>query len=75
MANAIAPECLLVAEGGEIVSRVRTTQTCFACMLGGADRRTLYMMTAPTSTESVASTTRAGRIEQARVEVGGAGWP
>jgi sugar lactone lactonase YvrE len=75
VANAIAPECLLVAEGGEIVKRVGTTQTCFACMLGGSDRRTLYMMTAPTSTESVASTTRSGRIEQARVEVGGAGLP
>jgi hypothetical protein len=44
-------------------------------MLGGSDRRTLYMMTAPTSTESVASITRAGRIEQARVEVGGTGLP
>ncbi len=75
VANAIAPECLLVAEGGEIVDRVRTSQTCFACMLGGADRRTLYMMTAPTSTESVASASRHGRIEQARVEVAGAGLP
>jgi sugar lactone lactonase YvrE len=75
VANAISPECLLVAEGGEIVRRVGTSQTCFACMLGGSDRRTLYLMTAPTSTESVACTTRAGRIEQARVEVSGAGLP
>ena len=66
---------MLVAEGGEIVGRVTTSQTCFACMLGGADRRTLYMMTAPTSTESVVSVSRTGRIEQARVEVGGAGLP
>ena len=75
VANAITAECMLVAEGGDVVDRVATSQTCFACMLGGADRRTLYVMTAPTSTESVVSTTRSGRIEQARVEVGGAGLP
>jgi len=75
VSNAISPECILVAEGGEIVDRVNTSQTCFACMLGGSDRRTLYLMTAPTSTESVVSTVRSARIEQARVEVGGAGLP
>lgn len=75
VANAIAPECLLVAEGGEIVERTRTSQTCFACMLGGADLRTLYTMTAPTSTESMASASRHGRIEQTRVDVCGAGLP
>jgi sugar lactone lactonase YvrE len=44
-------------------------------MLGGDDRRTLYVMTAPTSTESVVSVERSGSIEQARVKVGGAGLP
>jgi len=57
------------------VDRVTTSQTCFACMLGGSDRRTLYLMTAPTSTESVVSTVRSAGIEQARVEIGGAGLP
>ncbi len=75
VANAITSECLLVTEGGGIVSRVATSQPCFACMLGGDDRRTLYLVTAPTSTESVVSVTRSGRIEQARVDVGGAGLP
>jgi sugar lactone lactonase YvrE len=75
VANALSPECILVAEGGGIVDRVATSQTSFACMLGGADRRTLYVMTAPTSTESVVSVARAGRIEQAPVSVGGAGLP
>ena len=42
VANAVRPQCLLVAEGGEVVDRVTTTQHCFACMLGGADRRTLF---------------------------------
>jgi sugar lactone lactonase YvrE len=75
VSNAISPECILVAEGGDIVDRVTTSQTCFACMLGGSDGDTLYLMTAPTSTESVVNATRAARIEQAHVEVGGAGLP
>ena len=75
VANGMASECQLVAEGGEVVDRVVTSQTCFACMLGGADRRTLYLMTAPTSKEAVVSSTTAGRIEQVRVSVPGAGLP
>ena len=75
MANARATECLLVEEGGAVVSRVATSQHCFACMLGGEDRRTLFAVTAATSIETEVSRTRSGRIEQARVQVGGAGLP
>lgn len=74
-ANALTPECLRVAEGGEIVDRVTTSQPCFACMLGDDDRRTLYCMTAPSSRESEVAARRAGRVERARVAVGGAGLP
>lgn len=75
VANAIAPECVLVAAGGRIVATVQTDQPCYACMLGGADRRTLYLMTAPSSVAAVVSMTRAGRIVQARVATPGAGRP
>jgi len=75
VANAIAPECVLVAPGGEIVATVATSQPCFACMLGGDDRRTLYMMTAPSSVADVVSRSRQGRIECAKVEAAGAGRP
>jgi sugar lactone lactonase YvrE len=75
IANAIAPECVLVAPGGRIVSTVRTSQPCFACMLGGPDRRTLYMMTAPSSAAAVVSAARRGLIECAEVATPGAGWP
>ncbi len=75
VANAIAPECVLVAPGGGIVSTVRTSQPCFACMLGGPDRRTLYMMTAPSSAAAVVSAARLGLIERAEVATAGAGWP
>jgi sugar lactone lactonase YvrE len=75
VANAIAPECVLVAPGGRIVSTVRTSQPCFACMLGGPDRRTLYMMTAPSSAAAVVSVARRGLIECAGVSTPAAGWP
>jgi sugar lactone lactonase YvrE len=75
VANAIAPECVLVAPGGAIIDTVVTDQPCFACMLGGSDRRTLYMMTAPSSVAEVVSKSRQGRIAFARVETPGAGRP
>jgi len=75
VANAIAPECVLVAPGGAIVATVVTDQPCFACMLGGDDGRTLYAMTAPTSVAELVSKARQGRIACARVETPGAGRP
>lgn len=75
IANAIAPECVLVAPGGEIVATVQTSQPCFACMLGGDDRRALFAMTAPSSVAEMVATSRQGRIECAQVEVPGAGQP
>jgi sugar lactone lactonase YvrE len=74
-ANAIAPECLRVAEGGELTARVTTTQVSFACMLGGEDRRTLFAMTAPVSTATKVSVARDGKVEAALVDVPGAGRP
>lgn len=38
-----------IEERGEILATVSTSQPCFACVLGGAQRRTLFMLTAPTS--------------------------
>ena len=62
VANAIAPECVLVAPGGEIVATVETDQPCFACALGGPERRTLYLLTAPTSVAEVVSRARLSHV-------------
>ena len=75
VANALAHECLRVREGGEITARVTTSQNAYACMLGGQDRRRLFVMTAPTSDRfTIAEQTR-GAIESVEVAVAGAGWP
>jgi sugar lactone lactonase YvrE len=75
VANAIAPECILVAEGGEILATVTTEQPCYACMLGGPERRTLYVMTAPSSVAEIVSTSPRGHVAVAEVANCGAGWP
>jgi sugar lactone lactonase YvrE len=38
--------CVRVAEGGKELARVEADRGCFACMLGGVDRRTLFIVCA-----------------------------
>ena len=75
VADALAPECVLVAPGGAELARVATGDHCYACMLGGDDGRTLYMMTAPSSNAALAAQTPKGRLLAANVSSGRAGWP
>ncbi|HET8990592.1 MAG TPA: SMP-30/gluconolactonase/LRE family protein [Acidimicrobiales bacterium] len=75
LADALRPRCLRVAEGGRVLDEVTCTQNAFACMLGGEDRTTLYVMTAPTSSRFELDGRRLGRVEACVVEVPGAGRP
>jgi sugar lactone lactonase YvrE len=68
-------EVLRQRQGGEVLDRVECDQGAFACMLGGDDRRTLYVLTAGGSDPAVQVETRTGRIEQVRVDAPGVGWP
>jgi sugar lactone lactonase YvrE len=68
-------ECLRVRDGGEVVERVRTETMAIACMLGGEDRRTLYVLTAEAILPAECERRRSARVETARVDVPGAGWP
>jgi len=72
-----------VREGGEVLERVRLDMPCFACMLGGDDRQTLYMLTADwrmneSFTDNIARLTtgpRTGRVLTAPAPARGVGWP
>ena len=75
LANALTTQCLRVKEGGEITGVVETNQTAFACALGGADRSTLFVMSAPTSDRFRVADATLGTIEVANVRVPGAGLP
>lgn len=68
-------ETIRVLEGGEVTERISTGRFgSFACMLGGDDRKTLYICTC-TGSGKHAEARRDGRIEAIRVAVPGAGQP
>jgi sugar lactone lactonase YvrE len=75
MADAGGSGCHRVTEGGDIVATVTASQPVFACALGGADRRTLYLLTAPAFGEAQCAGKGLGRVEATEVDVPGAGWP
>jgi sugar lactone lactonase YvrE len=64
-----------VAEGGEILARIPTPDRNFACMLGGSDGKTLFILTAPGASREEAAGKRAGKIWTTRVDSPRAGLP
>jgi sugar lactone lactonase YvrE len=76
VADARGSELLRVLGGGTITDRVALPagRHAFACMLGGADRRDLYVCTAEGSGPVMAAKLTAG-IDVVRVSVPGAGLP
>ncbi len=75
VANPVAPQCLRIAAGGQVLEIIETGQACYACTLGGNDGKTLFMMTADSSDSKAATTTRTGKILVANVDSPHAGWP
>lgn len=64
-----------VFEGGRIERSISTGERgAFACMLGGEDRRALFICTCTGSGPAIAER-KAGKIEVVRVDVPGAGLP
>ena len=75
VASPVSHEVLRVREGGEVTHRVRVEKQAFACMLGGAARRTLFICTASDGHPEKSRAARDGRIEVVDVDVPGAGLP
>ena len=70
--------CVRVREGGEVLQTVTVDRGCFACMLGGADKKTLFIIvTEWRGMEKIAEVARArtGQVMTMTVPVPGAGWP
>jgi sugar lactone lactonase YvrE len=67
-----------VREGGEVLDRIEVDRPCYACMLGGEDGRTLFMVVAqwfgPDRMDELIKA-KTGRILTARVTAPHAGWP
>ncbi len=68
--------CVRVREGGEVLQMIDLDLGCFACMLGGVDKRTLCMVAREwRGMESTADRERTGQILTAEAPAPGAGWP
>ena len=75
IANPLAPECALIAPGGEVLAVIETGLPCYACMLGGPEGKHLFMLVAPSSDAHEAAKAPLGKVLVAEVEVGRAGLP
>jgi len=69
------PECVRIAPGGKVLEVIDTGQPCYACMLGGDDGRTLFMLTAPPANAIDRAGPPAGKLLVAEVEAPHAGFP
>jgi sugar lactone lactonase YvrE len=68
--------CVRVREGGEVLQTIGLDRGCFACALGGVDRRTLFMLaTEWNGPEKMFSEPRTGQVLTARAPAPGVGWP
>ncbi|MFL5755131.1 MAG: SMP-30/gluconolactonase/LRE family protein [Chloroflexota bacterium] len=70
--------CQRVREGGEVAEQIDLDRPCYACMLGGPDGTTLFMVVAkwfgPERMQELIEA-KTGRVLTARVPVPHAGWP
>ncbi len=68
--------CVRVREGGEVLQTIKLDRGCFACMLGGAEGRTLFIVANEwAGTAAMSSPARAGQVVAVEVDVPRAGWP
>ncbi len=70
--------CVRVREGGEVSQTIDLDRGCFACMLGGTDRRTLFLMAAEwrgIAKMAEVMGRRTGQVLRVEVQVPGAGRP
>jgi sugar lactone lactonase YvrE len=75
VASPTSNEVIRVKRGGEITERIATQTMAIACMLGGADRKTLYVLTSVGTDPEETKRLRGARIEAVEVEVAAAGLP
>lgn len=68
--------CVRVREGGEVLQTIEADRGCFACMLGGDDGRTLFIVATEWGEDTMTGEgDRTGQILAARVSVPHAGRP
>ena len=67
--------CVRVREGGEVLQTIDLDRGCFACMLGGADRSTLFLVAREWHGMDVGKGAGSGQVLTVGAPAPGAGWP
>jgi sugar lactone lactonase YvrE len=68
--------CVRVREGGEVLQTILLDRGCFACALGGPDRRTLFMVaTEWKGPAAMFAAPRTGQVLVTEAPAPGVGWP
>jgi len=68
--------CVHVREGGEVLQTIDLDRGCFACTLGGPDKRTLFLMAAEwRGPASLTDGARTGQVLTMEAPTPGIGWP
>jgi sugar lactone lactonase YvrE len=67
--------CVRVRERGEVLRTIELDRGCFACMLGGMDGRTLFMLAAVFDPAAMVGGERTGQVLMVEAPAPGAGWP
>jgi sugar lactone lactonase YvrE len=68
--------CVRVLEGGAVLNTVDVDRGCFSCVLGGTDRRTLYIIaTEWNGPSSMTQSPRTGRVLSIEAPAPATGWP
>jgi sugar lactone lactonase YvrE len=68
--------CVRVREGGEVLQTINLDRGCFACMLGGPDHRTLFLIAAEwPGAANAADGSRTGQVLTVQAPAPGVGWP
>ena len=75
VASPVSNEALRVIEGGEVTDRVKIENQAYACMLGGPDGKTLFIMTSRASHPDECKTEKSAAVEFVTVKHAGAGLP
>jgi sugar lactone lactonase YvrE len=68
--------CVRVREGGEVLQKIDFDRGCFACMLGGPERKTLFVVAAEWhGFERMMEGFGTGQLLMVEAPARGAGWP
>jgi sugar lactone lactonase YvrE len=68
--------CVRVRQGGEVLQTIDLDRGCFACILGGADHRTLFLVANEWGgPAAMAAEARSGQVLMVKAPAPGAGWP